>query len=82
LLAALVSSLALAAAPPVDVSAARAYAAQRPGTVAFAVRSETGFTGVRADRAFPSASVLKAMLLVAYARHARERAFTAASARC
>jgi beta-lactamase class A len=45
--------------------------------VAFAVRSETGFAGVRADRVFPSASVLKAMLLVAYARHARDRAFSA-----
>jgi beta-lactamase class A len=77
LLAALASSLALAVAPPVDIAAARAYAAHRPGTVAFAVRSETGFAGVGVDRVFPSASVLKAMLLVAYARHARDRPFTA-----
>src|SRR3954469_17674513 len=65
-------------APPVAIDSARDYAAQRPGTVAFAVRSDTGFAGVGVDRVFPSASVLKAMLLVAYARHARDRPFTAA----
>ena len=41
------------------------------------MRSEDGFAGVGVDRAFPSAGVLKAMLLVAYARHARDRDFTA-----
>ncbi len=45
----------------------------RPGTVAFAVRTEDGFWGVRSDRVFPSASVLKAMLLVAYTQDARDR---------
>jgi beta-lactamase class A len=45
------------------------------------VRTETRFWGVGADRAFPSASVLKAMLLVAYARHARHRPVTAAERR-
>jgi beta-lactamase class A len=59
-----------------DVAAARAYAASRPGTVAFAVRTETRFWGVREDRVLPSASVLKAMLLVAYTRHARGRPLT------
>jgi beta-lactamase class A len=70
-----------AASPPrgwaPDVAAARAYAATRPGTVAFAVRTETRLWGLGEDRTFPSASVLKAMLLVAYARHARDRALTA-----
>jgi beta-lactamase class A len=65
-------------APPVDIASAREYASQRPGIVAFAVRSEDGFAGVDADRVFASASVLKAMLLVAYARQARTRAFTPA----
>jgi beta-lactamase class A len=36
--------------------------------VAFAVRTEGHLWGLRADRAFPSASVVKAMLLVAYLR--------------
>jgi beta-lactamase class A len=65
-------------APPVAVEPAREYAAQRPGIVAFAVRTDDGFVGVDADRVFPSASVLKAMLLVAYAREHRTRPFTAA----
>jgi beta-lactamase class A len=70
-LATLVASAALAFTP--DVEAARDYAAERPGTVAFAVRTETRFWGVDEDRIFPSASVLKAMLLVAYTRQARDR---------
>src|ERR1700755_2673840 len=44
-----------------DVSAAGAYARSRPGVVAFAVRTEARFWGFRADRAYPSASVVKAM---------------------
>ena len=71
MLATLVASTALVFTP--NVEAAREYAAERPGTVAFAVRTEAGFWGVREDRAFPSASVLKAMLLVAYTQHARDR---------
>ena len=59
-------------APP-NVEAARDYAATRPGTVAFAVRTPTTFEGVDEDRAFNSASVLKAMLLVAYTRSAAGR---------
>ena len=76
MLATLMASAALLAPPAdftPDVAAARAYAAQRPGTVAFAVRTEDRFWGVGEDRAFPSASVLKAMLLVAYTRSARDR---------
>jgi beta-lactamase class A len=93
LLAAFAAPLAAVAAPRAaaaprppadfvpDISAARAYAATRPGTVAFAVRTEARFWGVQADRSFPSASVLKAMLLVAYTRHARDRPLTAAERR-
>ena len=49
-----------------DVAAAIAYASHRHGTIAFAVRRESGSWGRHASRTFPSASVLKAMLLVAY----------------
>jgi beta-lactamase class A len=70
-LATLLASAALTITP--DVEAARTYADARPGTVAFAARTETRFWGSDADRPFPSASVLKAMLLVAYAREARNR---------
>jgi beta-lactamase class A len=76
LVPALLASAALLAAPAgfaPDVAAARAYATTRPGTVAFAVRTETRFWGVGEDRTFSSASVLKAMLLVAYTRGARDR---------
>src|SRR3954447_22041040 len=75
-LAALTVGAALLAPPAgfaPDVAEARAYAAQRPGTIAFAVRTEARFWGVDADRSFPSASVLKAMLLAAALRHARGR---------
>jgi beta-lactamase class A len=51
-----------------DIAAARAYAAQRPGSISFAVRTDGRFWGHRTTRAVPSASVLKAMLLVAYLR--------------
>jgi hypothetical protein len=42
------------------------YASHRHGVIAFAVRTPTRSWGWHAGRAFPSASVLKAMLLVAY----------------
>lgn len=71
MLAAVAASIALVGSP--NVEAARDYAATRPGTVAFAVRTPTTFEGVDEDRAFHSASVLKAMLLVAYTRGARNR---------
>ncbi|HTZ86399.1 MAG TPA: hypothetical protein VMB05_07010, partial [Solirubrobacteraceae bacterium] len=48
------------------VHAAIAYAHTRAGTVSFEVRTEHGSWGWRATRTVPSASVLKAMLLVAY----------------
>jgi beta-lactamase class A len=48
------------------VLAAEAYARTRRGQVSFAVRTACGEWGRRQDRAVPSASVLKAMLLVAY----------------
>ena len=51
-----------------DVRAAREFAQERRGTEAFAVRTGDRAWGYRARRAFPSASVLKAMLLVAYLR--------------
>ena len=71
MLATLLASTALTIAP--NVEAARTYADGRPGTVAFAARSETRFWGSDSDHAFPSASVLKTMLLVAYTRAARDR---------
>jgi hypothetical protein len=50
------------------VASARAYAGARAGTVAFAVRTERGVAGLSPDLAFPSASVVKAMMLLAYVR--------------
>ena len=55
------------------VAAARRYAATRPGAIAFAVRTPTRIHGVGIDRVFVSTSVVKAMLLVAYTRGARDR---------
>ena len=46
----------------------RRYADARAGTVSFAVRTERGVAGRSPDRVFPSASVVKAMMLVAYLR--------------
>jgi beta-lactamase class A len=72
---ALCAAACLAAAPggtlgawQPDVDAARAYAAQRPGSVSFAVRTDGRFWGHRTTHGVPSASVLKAMLLVGYLR--------------
>jgi hypothetical protein len=63
-----------------DVAAAQAWAKGRQGTISFAVRTEHGIAGVGLDRAFPSASVVKAMLMVAYLRgeEVRERPLGAA----
>jgi Beta-lactamase enzyme family len=61
------------------VAAARAYAEGRAGVIAFAVVDERGrLHGYRASAVAPSASVLKAMLLVAYLRKnsVRHRALT------
>jgi beta-lactamase class A len=48
------------------VLAAERYAQGRRGAISFAVRTECGEWGRRQDRPAPSASVLKAMLLLAY----------------
>jgi hypothetical protein len=71
----LIAAAGLAVAAPAsaqpwsaDVKAARSYAEDRAGEVSFAVRTERGLRGYRATRIVPSASVLKAMLLVTYLR--------------
>jgi hypothetical protein len=51
------------------VRAAVRFAHHRRGLIAFAVRTEHHFWGFRATQTFPSASVLKAMCLVAYLDH-------------
>jgi beta-lactamase class A len=75
MLATLLAASALFAPPAwtPDVAAARAYAHTRPGVIAFAVRTDDRFWAWKPDEQFPSASVLKAMLLVAYLRHVRDR---------
>jgi Beta-lactamase enzyme family len=49
-----------------DTRAAIAYARARGGDVSFAVRTAHRFYGFRPDHVVPSASVVKAMLMVAY----------------
>lgn len=56
-----------------DLDAARDYARQRRGSVTFSVAVRGHSWGYRARRTAPSASVLKAMLLVAYLDDARVR---------
>jgi hypothetical protein len=65
------------------VRAAIAYAHTRAGVVSFDVRTEQREWGWRATRTVPSASVLKAMLLVAYLDdpRVRDRPLTAADHR-
>jgi hypothetical protein len=73
----------LALAPPAhwapDVDGAARYAQSRQGTITFHVRTERGRWSYDADRAVPSASVVKAMLMVAYLnrRDVRDRPLTA-----
>lgn len=74
-LAVLAAALALSA-PAVeakrwrpDLEAARAYAAQRAGTISFALRTRHRLYRSDAYRVYRSASVVKAMLLVAYLNH-------------
>lgn len=64
-----------AASTPDALREARAFAAERAGTVSFAVISKSGVLhGRDAARAYASASMTKAMLLVAYLRrHATRR---------
>ena len=71
---------ALAAAAPAEGSMrdARAWAGDRAGRVAFAVLRPGGrVSGLHADTVYPAASVVKAMLLVAALRAARDRPLTA-----
>ncbi len=49
-----------------DMTAAIAFARHRSGDIAFAVRTRRRFFGYRADHVEESASVVKAMLMVAY----------------
>lgn len=56
-----------------DVRAARTYAAARSGEVSFALRTPRRLYGYRARRTAPSASVVKAMLMVAYLNRAEVR---------
>ena len=53
---------------------AASYAATRAGEVSFGVRTARGLRGVGVRRSVPSASVVKAMLLVAYLRRPDVRA--------
>jgi beta-lactamase family protein len=50
------------------VREARQYAQTRAGGISFGVRTRSGLRGVGLERTVPSASVVKAMLLVAYLR--------------
>ena len=66
MLATLVAAALLAPGWTPGLRAANAYADTRPGTVAFAVRTERRLWGRDLDRPVQSASVIKALLLVAY----------------
>jgi hypothetical protein len=71
LLALALTTCSLASAQPAPpwhpwFKAAIRYAAQRDGTIAFAVRTRTRYWHWHAGRPYQSASVIKAMLLVAY----------------
>ena len=84
-MALLTVAVGAAAAPAADgalqawrphVRDAAVYAAGRAGHVSFGVRTTRGLRGVGVERAVPSASVVKAMLLVGYLRRpgVRDRA--------
>ena len=61
--------------PPGRVQAARRFLSQRAGIVSWALIDSHGrMHGLAAQRTFISASLVKAMLLVAYLRHAGNRA--------
>ncbi|HEX5926155.1 MAG TPA: serine hydrolase, partial [Baekduia sp.] len=66
-------------ATPAGIAAARRFARTRSGTVAFAVLDERGrLRGLRRTTRFPSASVVKAMLLVALLRRVGANRLSAA----
>jgi beta-lactamase family protein len=82
LLSLLVAAPASAAPPPhwrPDTAAARTWAAGRAGAVSFAVRTERRAWSWRGAATYRSASIVKAMLLVAYLRRSdvRSRALRA-----
>ena len=65
------------------IEAAQRFAATRPGQVAFAVMTEDGrLRGINVDAQFRSASMTKAMLLVAVLRRAPRARSAAARRRC
>ena len=73
-------TLALVCAAPAQarpwkphIRVARQYAESRAGQISFGVRTNRGLRGVGVRRAVPSASVVKAMLLVAYLRRPEVR---------
>src|SRR6476469_2824174 len=75
-LAVLVTTVALAAPTAAqakrwrpDLEAARKYAATRAGTISFVLRTRHRLYRSDAYRVYRSASVVKAMLLVAYLNH-------------
>ena len=68
MLTALVAAALLAPAWTPGLKAANRYADGRPGEVTFAVRTEKDVWGRGLDRQVQSASVVKALLLVAYLR--------------
>lgn len=77
MLALLATTATLAAATPAwqpGVLAAESYARTRRGQVSFTVRTDCGAWGRRQDQPVQSASVLKAMLLVAYLQRGAVRA--------
>jgi len=82
LLLALAAAPAAAAAAPwrPDIRDAAAYANGRHGVIAFAVRTKTRLLGRGLDQQYASASVVKAMLMLAYLREpdVRGRDLTAA----
>jgi hypothetical protein len=55
------------------IGEAREYAASRAGGVSFGVRTRHGLRGIGVERSVPSASVVKAKLLVAYLRQPNVR---------
>jgi beta-lactamase class A len=73
MVASLLAAVLLAPGWTPDTRAADSFAATRRGTVSFAVRTEHRLWGREPDRRVASASVVKALLLVAYLRDERVR---------
>ena len=79
MIAAALASLAVMAPPgwPRGTAEATAFPGTRAGEVSFAVRTEGRLWGRTPDRVVRSASLVKALVLVAQLRAARDRALTA-----